>query len=1191
MFDWLKKLGEKPSEEPPGELSEEQRRLLADDLAPLGRVGAGLAERALRYVDTGTGEEILADLAGIEPKGPQPLPLRCLSSFHATLVTRNALLASLKIGPPQVLHRLGLVWEASSRPRSRVMNLQGDGIPAWMEILIQESTGLSPNVYAAARPGLFDLDLLEETLATAGEPRELIVRALVRSDPGYWSYNWNTRLLKTIPGWAAGLVRHPEAVRKALARPEAERRAHVLDVILEAGADPEPFALEIAELAVSSARSVREPARALAGKIPVAVRPGLEAKAAEGEAGERLEAVTLLARLDPTGSEPFLRDRLEKEKSGKVKAAIQEAFAAREAAPAGGPEGPEFDLPPLPPVDVDSPPGKEIWRALQECFPSLSQTQIDLLFNGLRSMTWGQPAPQDLLRTGDSAIQRFLSHPSLRLVQAVRFLLMTGPLARKSWYGWYMLDRLGTYYRTHAPRFELRELVPSFRAAGLGEALIDEMILDQPSWLSGKLQLDPGSVWPFFADRPEALEKALDFTGGTAEDQRRNALEVLAGFPRVPRSLAPKVGDLALNGSRKERPLAQAALDREPGRAERLIAALASPKAETRAVAAEWLGRTGDASAIPALRSALAKEKQEATAGSMMAALERLGVPPAEIVDLDGLLAEARKGLKKGLPAGLSWLGFETLPAVRWREDGEPVDREILQWLLVQSHKLGSPEPGPRLRYLASLFRPEEAEELGQHVLDSWIAWDTLGHTPEEAEAHARQQAPQMYQLSLRAPEYFRQQSEEEWFRQLYSGRLAEPRGSAIKDKGILAVAGACCGGQAAAAVERYLKRWYGMRAAHCRALLQMLSWVDHRAAVQVLLATSARFRTAGIRQEAERLVQVLAERKGWTVDQLADRTIPTGGFDERCELELDYGVRTFTAKLGEDWTVILLNEEGKEIKALPDPRQGDDEAKAKEAKKTLGAAKKEIQAILRQQRERLYEAMCVQRSWSFEDWEEFLHAHPIVRRYCQRLVWSAWDGEALLTTFRPLEDGSLTDAEDSEVTVAPAAEVRLAHAAVLPREVTEAWRRHLADYRVQTLFEQLGEPWRLAAELRDQQELTEFKGYLLEAFALRGRATKLGYVRGTGDGGIVNFYTRRFPGLSLTAVLDFTGNIMPETNRTVALLSLSFERGNGDWTGGGKLPLHEVPPVLLSECRNDLAAIAAQGPGYDPAWEEKTRL
>jgi hypothetical protein len=33
---------------------------------------------------------------------------------------------------------------------------------------------------------------------------------------------------------------------------------------------------------------------------------------------------------------------------------------------------------------------------------------------------------------------------------------------------------------------------------------------------------------------------------------------------------------------------------------------------------------------------------------------------------------------------------------------------------------------------------------------------------------------------------------------------------------------------------------------------------------------------------------------------------------------------------------------------------------------------------------------------------------------------------------------------------------------------------------------------------------------------------------------------------------------------------------------------LEEVPAVLLSECYNDLRAIAATGTDYDPEWEKK---
>jgi hypothetical protein len=36
-------------------------------------------------------------------------------------------------------------------------------------------------------------------------------------------------------------------------------------------------------------------------------------------------------------------------------------------------------------------------------------------------------------------------------------------------------------------------------------------------------------------------------------------------------------------------------------------------------------------------------------------------------------------------------------------------------------------------------------------------------------------------------------------------------------------------------------------------------------------------------------------------------------------------------------------------------------------------------------------------------------------------------------------------------------------------------------------------------------------------------------------------------------------------------------------------VPLGEVPPVLLSECWNDLGTMAAAGTGYDPDWQSKT--
>jgi hypothetical protein len=172
---------------------------------------------------------------------------------------------------------------------------------------------------------------------------------------------------------------------------------------------------------------------------------------------------------------------------------------------------------------------------------------------------------------------------------------------------------------------------------------------------------------------------------------------------------------------------------------------------------------------------------------------------------------------------------------------------------------------------------------------------------------------------------------------------LVQPEGSQTSTKGILALAGACCGGDAAPIVHRYVKQWYGYRGAQSKALLQVLAWVDHPSATQVVLSVANRFRTKGIQEEAMRRCQLLADRKGLTLDELADRTVPTASLDDDGAMELDYGSRVFTARFSEEMTSALTNQSGKTISSLPDGNQSDDPEKVKLAKSALSAARKEL--------------------------------------------------------------------------------------------------------------------------------------------------------------------------------------------------------------------------------------------------------
>jgi HEAT repeat protein len=518
-------------------------------------------------------------------------------------------------------------------------------------------------------------------------------------------------------------------------------------------------------------------------------------------------------------------------------------------------------------------------------------------------------------------VAQFLQHPDLSPVAMVRALMLTEHcgLNRRGGAAWefsHQFDELlRDYWKRHEVGFplRLRELGAIFVAAGIpSDAIGTARLL---GWQSA-FQWSAPATWPYFAEHQHILAQALDlephevciddwFWRYRRAARRRASFDILAMFPRIPGRFVDLCWEIALSSSKTERLWAQRTLGSDPDRFDRILAGLGSGKQEVRAAAAEWLSRLGDARAIKPLKLALAKERYDVPRGAEMAALERLGVPIDEFLDRPGLAAEAEKGLAKPLPIELAWFPFDRLPAVHWQDTGKRIPADVVRWWIVKSHKLKSPEPGAILRRYAALMRPAERAELGSNVLAAWIAEDTRPAHADELPQRAQRLHQQLGAYGMtyeEALEHLQQQ----------------PVGSAVAQKGILAIAGACCDSRAAVVVGEYLKRWYGMRAAQCRALVQMIAWVDHPAAIQLLLSTARRFRTTGIRKEAEKCVKALAERRDWTIAELADRSISTCGLDDGQPIVLDYGPRRFIARLDDELAFALSDAADKSIASLP---------------------------------------------------------------------------------------------------------------------------------------------------------------------------------------------------------------------------------------------------------------------------------
>ncbi|HMD73514.1 MAG TPA: DUF4132 domain-containing protein, partial [Steroidobacteraceae bacterium] len=306
------------------------------------------------------------------------------------------------------------------------------------------------------------------------------------------------------------------------------------------------------------------------------------------------------------------------------------------------------------------------------------------------------------------------------------------------------------------------------------------------------------------------------------------------------------------------------------------------------------------------------------------------------------------------------------------------------------------------------------------------------------------------------------------------------------------------------------------------------------------------------------------------------------------------YGERRFTARLTADLKVELFNPDGKKIASLPEPRVDDDAELAKAAKKAFGACKKEIKTVIDLQTDRLYEALCTGRDWIASDWQAYLNRHPILRHLTQRLVWAQVSDGIVTKTFRPLGDGLLTDVEDNPVELDANARIAIAHDSSLSASTVAAWQQHLLDYEITPMFQQFGKgQYQLPKDQEKADSIKDFEGHLIETFALRGRALKLGYARGSpGDGGWFATYEKRFATLGLVAVIEFSGNSLPEESRTAALLALYFTpTGSQDSWNPSKIELGNIPPVLLAEIYGDLRLLASEGPGYDPDWKKKVDI
>lgn len=1225
--------------------------LVREGLTGLELLDRDLATQAADFVAQGGDPAILARLAALNgsPSWALGRPGRLGWGFHnghqgaavdAAADTSRAgrfKLYQRAINDPEhvaMLVRLGKVLEAADQRQE--LHRTSTSAPDWLQYLLNDALwashpGLRQDAKDEDRPA-WDVDLIAALLADDGFNVAATLPIIFERQQvdGYLLDITFRRLLAPGPldTYMLAHAADVEATSKVLS---ANGRVILANRI---GGNPallSTFAALLLKLAVSDSKTVRAAAARFIDSMDNALANAILGELLRGGQGEeRANAAQLLARTQGEAALPLLEAALAKEAGKSVQQAIRAALnqlqAAGDAQDLALPEPPA--LPPAP-AEVLS---DEVFDLLRQSHAELlerwrksAETELEYNRSAQHPSSYRRETYQRLRDVSDGRLrevikalngqadQRILSNSEVDaillngkhitsrsdfgLLQLLRWVCAS---EQANWGAWSHPYFQSWLTRQDKSTIDLRQLTALVKQCGGDEEFILRDCLREHYTYAHTPQvvLPADRVWPLFADRPELIDEALGMAAGSSDiparqvPTMRGALSVLATFPVVPARWLPRLMELALGDGKTHRAAARQVLARMPDIGKRVCENLQSTKQELRSEAAHWLAALDYRAAVPALRAALEKENRETAAAALMTALEQLGEDISPLLAPERLLAQARKGLKGKPPASMAWLNLDTIPACTWL-NGSPVEPDILRWWVILACKLKEPGGNALLeRYLGLLAQPGRAA-LSTWVLYQFIAQDTRNPPQEEgtafAQAHVAQRYQQYQQWAKTYPEYYESKgklTQEQVFEELRREKMSEYLGSAISEKGMLALICGMPGHQIVSAIQQFMRDHYPRRA-QVESLLEAACVSNDPSVIQFTLGIARRYRTASVQEKARVLVQRIADRNGWSPDQLADRTVPTGGLDDSGRLMLAYGSRNYSVTLDAAMKPVLRNEEGKTVAALPAPRQDDAAEAIKEAKQQFAACKKELKQVLEMQTSRLYEGMCAGRSWPAAEWAEFLQRHPIVGRLAQRLVWQEIGADGGVTRcFRPTEDGSLIDTNDDEMTLSEQARVRLAHGALLDDAEAGAWAAHFKDYKLTPLFAQMT---RKPPPALTGEAISDREGWVSDTFTLRGAFTKRGYQRGSAeDGGVFCEYRKDFASAGLTVVMEFSGSALPEEKIPAALKTLSFRILDGQRYNYRPTGLEKVPPVLLAEAYSDYHAVAAACSGYDPQWQEK---
>jgi predicted DNA-binding WGR domain protein len=374
------------------------------------------------------------------------------------------------------------------------------------------------------------------------------------------------------------------------------------------------------------------------------------------------------------------------------------------------------------------------------------------------------------------------------------------------------------------------------------------------------------------------------------------------------------------------------------------------------------------------------------------------------------------------------------------------------------------------------------------------------------------------------------------------------------------------------------IREWPG-ESQHQRAVtgLDVLAAIGTDVTLVYLNGIAEKVKFKGLQAKAQEKIAEIAEGRGLTREELADRLVPDLGLTADGTLPLSFGERTFTVGFDETLKPYVRDAEGARLKDLPKPTKRDDAQLAAAAEERWKALKKDAKVVAGTQVLRLELAMCSRRRWSAGVFRRFFVEHPLLVHVVRRLVWGTYGEDGRLThAFRVAEDRTFADAGDDTFALPEDATVGLPHALELDAGAAAAFGQLLADYQLLQPFAQLGrQTFAPEGDEVGGKELARVKGLKLPTGKVLGLEAR-GWRRGEPqDAGVVCWMEKPVGGTRV-AMLDldpglYTGSLADSPEQVLGTVVVQ----HGDrWGRGAQEPLSALDAIVFSELVRDLEGL-----------------